>query len=304
MLTWDDNYIMGIEQLDHEHQQLFKMAFQILEKLQQRYTDDQYRLFILRESITYLHNYFETHVQQEEAYMRQIKYSEYAMHKALHDNFRRTILKKYENLVKHNECKKEDIWDFIGTGIGWLLEHISTSDLAIVGKGYLSTAKECLSLNEATLESEINIALISILNINANAKIINNHYTGESFGPAIHHKIVFSSDSRQTTLLIGFERCFILDIAKMLYGSNIENETELLMSTFEILDTNFWTTIGQRFRGNHASFSLKESHFIVSTHLQQEFLHLNPTTSILFTSNRGLFYVASDVTFPGSTANS
>ena len=54
---------------------------------------------------------------------------------------------------------------------------------------------------------------------------------------------------------------------------------------------------------NVASFSLKESHFIVSTHLQQEFLHLNPTTSILFTSNKGLFYVASDVTFPESTGN-
>lgn len=90
----------------------------------------------------------------------------------------------------------------------------------------------------------------------------------------------------------------------MLYGSNIDNETELLMSTFEILDTNFWTTIGHRFSGNNDSFSLMESHFIANTHLQQEFLHLNPTTSILFTSNKGLFYVASDVIFPGSTENS
>lgn len=305
MITWNDNYIMGVEQLDHEHQQLFKMAFGILEKVQQRYTDDQYRLFLLRESITYLHNYFETHVQQEEAYMRKIKYSEYAMHKALHDNFRKTILKKYQKLVIHNECKKEDIWDFIGTGLGWLLEHIATADLAIVGKGYLSTVKENLCLSEATLESEINYALTSLLNINANVKIVNNHYTGESFGHAIHHKIVFISDSREITALIGFERCFVLDMAKMLYGSNIDNEVELLMSTFEILDTNFWATIGRRFSGNNTSFSLKESHFIAHTHLQQEFLHLNPTASILFASNKGLFYAASNFTaFSRSTENS
>ena len=301
MITWNDNYLLGIEQLDHEHKQLFKMAYQILERVQERYHDDQYRLFLLRESITYLHNYFETHVQQEEAYMRKINYPGYDLHKALHDNFRKTILQKYQTLINNNECKKEDIWDFIGTGVGWLLEHISTSDLAIVGKGYLSTAKDHLSLNEANLQNEIDLALTAILNIRANVKIINNHFTGESFGSAIHHKIVFNSPSGHITVIIGFERSFVLDMARMLYGSDVDNETELVMSTLDIFDSHFWSTIGQRFIGDNVPFSLAESHFISSTHLQQEFLNLNPTSSILFTSNKGLFYVASNYTFSGST---
>lgn len=297
MIIWNDNFIMGIEQLDREHKQLFKMAGQILEKVQERYNDEQYRIFILRESITYLHNYFDTHVQQEEAYMLKIQYPGYAMHKALHDNFRKTILKKYQMIIKSGECRKEEVWDFIGTGIGWLLEHIATADLAIVGKGYLSKKPVHLSLNEAALESEINLAITSIFNIRANAKIINNQYAGESFGSAIHHKIVFSSCSGQTTVIIGFERCFVLSIAKMLYGSDIDNEPDLLMSTLDIFDTHFWTTIGRRFIGDQIQFSVEESHFIISSHLQQEFLQLKPTTSILFNSDNGLFYVASDVSF-------
>lgn len=33
MIRWNDNYITGIEELDKEHQQLFQMADQVLNKL-------------------------------------------------------------------------------------------------------------------------------------------------------------------------------------------------------------------------------------------------------------------------------
>ena len=33
MIRWNDNYITGIEKLDKEHQQLFQMADQVLNKL-------------------------------------------------------------------------------------------------------------------------------------------------------------------------------------------------------------------------------------------------------------------------------
>lgn len=36
MIRWNDNYITGIEKLDKEHQQLFQMADQVLNKLRER----------------------------------------------------------------------------------------------------------------------------------------------------------------------------------------------------------------------------------------------------------------------------
>ena len=43
----------------------------------------------------------------------------------------------------------EEILEFIGTGIGWLLEHITTADMAIVGKGVSTEPKEQLRIYKA-----------------------------------------------------------------------------------------------------------------------------------------------------------
>ena len=45
MIRWNDNYITGIEKLDKEHQQLFQMADQVLNKLRERGDEANYRIF-------------------------------------------------------------------------------------------------------------------------------------------------------------------------------------------------------------------------------------------------------------------
>ena len=138
MIRWNDNYITGIEKLDKEHQQLFQMADQVLNKLRERGDEANYRIFLVRETLTYITSYFERHAKAEEEYMRKIGYTGYTLHKMLHDEFCNIQLKKYQDIVKRGECSKEEMQDFIGSGIGWLLEHIATADMAIIGKGILA----------------------------------------------------------------------------------------------------------------------------------------------------------------------
>ncbi len=301
MITWSDNYLMGIEQFDREHRQIFKLAGQILERMRTRDHEAGTRLFVVREATIYLNSYFENHVQQEEAYMREIGYAGYEMHRELHAAFRRKRLAKYQKIIESGECKKEDVWDFLGTGIGWLLEHIATADLAIVGKGVLAEAERLTEISmpdEAVLEREINLALAAILNTEMNAKISNPRYAGESFGQAIHHKIVYSSERGKTTVIAGVERSFVLDVARMLYGEGIDDEMDLIMSTLDIFGTHFWATLGRRFVGDAVQFSIQESSFIIGSKLPQELEQLKPTTAVLFNSNKGKFYVASDAAYP------
>ena len=59
----------------------------------------------------------------------------------------------------------------MGDGIGWLLEHIITEDMAIVGKG-ISAISSYNSDFEEQLKNVINTNLISFLNVAANVKII------------------------------------------------------------------------------------------------------------------------------------
>ena len=227
--------------------------------------------------------------------MREIGYAGYAMHKALHDDFRKRELEKYRRVVDSGECRREDIQDFIGTGIGWLLEHIATADMAIVGKGVLASAPaEGIALDEAALEREVDLALTATLNIEVHVKIMNPHYAGEAFGQAIHHKIVYDTERGKVSVIAGIERSFVLEVARMLYGEGIDSETDLIMSTLDIFGTNFWATLGRKFLGGDPHFTVSESGFLISSRLRQELAQLKPTTSVLFRSDKGLFYVASD----------
>lgn len=295
MITWSDNYLMGIEQFDQEHKQIFKLAGQILERMRTWDNEKRVRMFVMREAIIYLNDYFQNHVRAEEAYMREIGYAGYAMHKALHDDFRKRELEKYRRVVDSGECRREDIQDFIGTGIGWLLEHIATADMAIVGKGILASAPaDGIALDEAALEREVDLALTATLNIEVHVKIMNPHYAGEAFGQAIHHKIVYDTERGKVSVIAGIERSFVLEVARMLYGEGIDSETDLIMSTLDIFGTNFWATLGRKFLGGDPHFTVSESGFLVDSRLRQEFAQLKPTTSVLFCSDMGLFYVASD----------
>lgn len=117
MLRWKDSYLMGIEQFDHEHRQLFSLAESILKRVRERGHEPETRLLIVRESLIYLKNYFERHARQEEEYMRQIQYEGYGLHKQLHDSFHTMLQEKYQIIVDRGRCDREEILEFIGTGI-------------------------------------------------------------------------------------------------------------------------------------------------------------------------------------------
>ena len=204
---------------------------------------------------------------------------------------------KYQKFIENGQCNKDDVWDFIGSGIGWLLEHIATADMAIVGKGILAQT-DAIGVNAAALEQEINVLLTSTLNIEANAKIANTHYAGEYFGKAIHQKIVYQTDAGDISIVSGIEQSFMLDVAKLLYSSEVKDEMSLILSTLQLFSVHFWQTLAMRFIGGRSSVDIKESHFIMDNQLAVELEKLNPTTSVLFNSDKGKFYVACDSAYP------
>lgn len=297
MITWSDNYIMGIEQFDEEHKQLFKLADQILEKVKERGDDEKIRKFVIREGVIYIHNYFLRHAAQEEEYMRKIGYDRYELHKMLHDDFLKIQLVKYKKIAENDTCTEKDVYDFIGNGIGWLLQHIATEDMAIVGKGVVSKPK-VESINVALLEQEMNFLFSSILNIEANAKIMNESYGGEFFGDAVYQKIVYSQEGVENTLISGIEQSLVIEVAKILYGDDVEYKMDLVLSTLEVFAENFWKTLGRRLLGESGKIETKSSSFLPGRTIPAELQKLQPTVSLLFTSDRGKFFVASNFISP------
>lgn len=293
MIKWSKNYLMGIDKLDEEHKELFRISDQIYNKVMERGDDAKYRLFLMNETLEYMLRYFKRHAKSEEIYMREIGYAGYEFHKMLHDEFYNMLLKKNADIVKRNECSKKEIAELVGDGIGWLLEHIITEDMAIVGKG-ISAISSYNSDFEEQLKNVINTNLISFLNVTANVKIINRNYQGEDFGKVICQKMVYNLGSRQIVVISGIEKTFLIRVAEMIYGTDIEDEMDLVLYSMQTFGANFWRSIGQYFVGNHDLLSLSSNSFIIARSIPEELDMLKPEKSLLFDSDMGKFFIATN----------
>ena len=293
MIKWSKNYLMGIDKLDEEHKELFRISDQIYNKVMERGDDAKYRLFLMKETLEYMLRYFKRHAKSEEIYMREIGYAGYEFHKMLHDELYNMLLKKKADIVKRNECSKKEIAELVGDGIGWLLEHIITEDMAIVGKG-ISAISSYNSDFEEQLKNVINTNLISFLNVSANVKIINRNYQGEDFGKVICQKMVYNLGSRQIVVISGIEKTFLIRVAEMIYGTDIEDEMDLVLYSMQTFGANFWRSIGQYFVGNHDLLSLSSNSFIIARSIPEELDMLKPEKSLLFDSDMGKFFIATN----------
>ena len=291
MIKWSKNYLMGIDKLDEEHKELFRISDQIYNKVMERGDDAKYRLFLMKETLEYMLRYFKRHAKSEEIYMREIGYAGYEFHKMLHDEFYNMLLKKKADIVKRNECSKKEIAELVGDGIGWLLEHIITEDMAIVGKG-ISAISSYNSDFEEQLKNVINTNLISFLNVAANVKIINRNYQGEDFGKVICQKMVYNLGSRQIVVISGIEKTFLIRVAEMIYGIDIEDEMDLVLYSMQTFGANFWRSIGQHFAGSNTMMTMKSNSFIIAGLLSEELRKFKLTHSLLFASDMGKFFVA------------
>lgn len=180
-----------------------------------------------------------------------------------------------------------------GPGIGWLLEHISTADLAIVGRGTLGKPR-ITRINTQVVEQEFNAIFASTLNMDVQVKLIDTNYAGKPFGAAICQELVYRRGEQKVTVLAGLENCFLMAAAEAVYGSQLKGMEALVMSTMEIFSANFWRTVGSRFVEGDAEMVFEKNQFLTQPQLEERFAKHIPKLSILFNSNQGKFFVATE----------
>ncbi|AIF50435.1 bacteriohemerythrin [Pelosinus sp. UFO1] len=129
MVTWEDNYAIGVEAIDEQHKELFQISNRIYDLLKNDLITDKYDSII--EIIEELKNYTIYHFEAEEEYMKNIGYKKLLSQKVAHNDF----LEKMEGIDLeqidngHNEYLL-GILDFV---CEWLVEHIIKEDRLIVG---------------------------------------------------------------------------------------------------------------------------------------------------------------------------
>lgn len=288
MIQWSDNYITGIALIDEDHKRLFSVAAQIYDKIQSHGHSEKMRMFVLREGLHYLNGYFDYHAIREEAYMRKIGFKGYELHKMQHDEFQAVQMEKYQNIVHSGSCSMDDIWDFLGNGIGWLLEHIATADMLIVGKG-VHTIPAKPDVNIPILEQTLDSLFAATLNIKPNTQVVDQRYCGNPYGNVLYQMMVCEREGATNTLIAGIERSFVTAVATMLFGERVKEDSAVVLHTMEAFGAQFWISLHRMLTGDEAGIRIKESKLLKENDVSDLVKTMNPAISVLFHSDMGKF---------------
>lgn len=127
-MQWKDAYRLGIEQIDRQHEELFRIANRIQDIVIAG--DSERTRRACEEAVKYLKNYTLQHFQDEEIYQTSVGYEGYIRHKALHEEFRQTVLMQ-EQFMQAADFSTESVTRFLGILSTWLVNHILREDQKI-----------------------------------------------------------------------------------------------------------------------------------------------------------------------------
>lgn len=154
MYYFTDDCLIGVDEIDNEHRELFRIINEIQELLENQILNDKYDR--IRELIERLEQYAEEHFRHEEAYMESIRHPELELQKKQHLFFCDKINGLTSSFASDHEQQAvlEDLLKYLVT---WFYRHIISCDLMIGKLKGLEEDKEAPLFTEKYLTG---IALI------------------------------------------------------------------------------------------------------------------------------------------------
>jgi len=122
MTDWSDDYLIGIDKIDNQHKEFFRIAHQFFTECLADEGDE-----CVHDTLKFLGNYARKHFKAEEALMKKIEYPRLENHAMLHKDF----LNRYSDLMV--EFKKfgpteQMVNKILSTVMDWLKNHIVEAD--------------------------------------------------------------------------------------------------------------------------------------------------------------------------------
>lgn len=126
MITWKNEYLLGIEKVDEQHKELFRIATDIYELMKNQLITDKYDQIL--KLIAELKDYTIFHFASEEEYMKSIGYRKFFSHKVEHDDFIENI--NNVDLDKIDLDHEQYLLEILEFVVNWISKHILDTDRA------------------------------------------------------------------------------------------------------------------------------------------------------------------------------
>lgn len=127
MYEFTDDCLIGVEKLDNEHRELFRIINEAMSLLGNEFKEDKYDDIV--QILNELKDYTEYHFRHEEKYMEEIKHPELLLQKRQHMEFT-TKINELDAIVDFRE-QHEVLEELLKYLVTWLYRHIIGSDIMI-----------------------------------------------------------------------------------------------------------------------------------------------------------------------------
>lgn len=210
---WRDEYNIGVEEIDREHQQLFK----IIKKLFAFREEEKDNQWVCQEGLKFFKGHTMKHFAHEEAYMESIGYEGLEQHKRIHDGFRENTLPVLEQEIEQAGYSQETMDHFLGVCAGWLLGHTLTEDLSIMGMRGRKW-EQMLPGEELETMKKVIVQLVFDM-FRLESQLVSDAYSGEKFGDGVYYRLVYGakeSEKRQEIIMVFEEKLLINTVGKVM----------------------------------------------------------------------------------------
>lgn len=283
-LIWKDEYNIGVDNIDREHQKLFGIINELFALRDEEKIDPEK----YKDGIRYLKEHALQHFLDEEVYMEFIEHKELEMHKRLHKGFREETLPALEQELIAQDYSLDAVDHFLGVCAGWLIGHTLTEDRAIAGDE-ISKWVDLLPDEEL---AEIKKVIVKLLDdmFQLEAQIVSDTYGGERFGKGVYYRLVYGTDGgdKKWEVILVFEEKIIIQTVGRIMGIRSDKLDIVLVNATRYTARQFVWRIMQHFPSLQ-QFELKEENLLSYDQFQEVIGEKNPQISLLFNTPGGYF---------------
>ncbi len=125
-LTWDDTFVLGIEEIDKQHQSIVDHFSKFSEAVQDGSAKE-----VLEEMAHFLVEYAALHFATEERYMQQYSYPRIEEQHSEHSDFTRDA-KELLTRIQEEGASREMAIALTGKMVRWVIQHVRNHDRDMV----------------------------------------------------------------------------------------------------------------------------------------------------------------------------
>jgi hemerythrin-like metal-binding protein len=153
---WKEEYRLGVDTIDRQHQQLFEMVDGLLAVIDDCEHADYKKK--CADAVSFLYDYTVKHFQFEEGYQESIGYKDIEAHKLQHKRFIITVGNFAKKMID-SEYDMKVVKAFSGSLVAWLNYHVADTDQKIVGKNPSRGSESLLTCLDSFSDSAANVIM-------------------------------------------------------------------------------------------------------------------------------------------------